>query len=218
LPSLCDTAGEIREDTSYDKRKLSKRFIIVFTVIILVISALLILNSVMPPKFFHGDYPYYPKVADIVNAADAIIVGDVIKAREVKQLMVDVTPNKPEKETIPYTLATVKVTEVIKGTVKIGDEIVIKQLGDYKNKPEQTLYEMDGYLKENSTELMFLCEYDNSPYSPVNPAQGIVSVKSDGSLYSSNRYSLFGYNETGRETDKIDSSIITIKSYVNANY
>jgi hypothetical protein len=179
---------------------------------------------ISPKQFFQGDYPYYPEVMDIVEEADIIIVGDVVDAKKVENLMTDVTPDKSNKEAIPYTLSSIRVTEVVKGNVKVGDVLTIKQLGDYEKKPEETLYKMDGYLEENSRELMFLAEYENSPYSPLNPAQGSVEVKEDGSLYSSNQYSLFGYKGVEAKTktsknnnDTLDSAIEEIKSCIKDN-
>ena len=199
-------------------KRLQKRQMIIFTcTIFTIIFSIAVLSKLLPPRqFFHGDYPHYPKVSDIVDAADVIIAGDVISAREVKHLMVDKTPNKADKETTPYTISTIKVTEVIKGNIKVGDLIEIKQLGDYKNKPELTLYEMNGYLEKDSKELMFLCEYANSPYSPVNPAQGVINIMPDGSLYSANKHSLWGYREAQKETDEIISVLSILKSYVDA--
>lgn len=169
----------------------------------------------MPKPMFHGDYPYYPDVESITDAADIIIVGEVVSAKDVQNLMVDRTPDKENKETTPYTISAIRVKSVIKGDVSVGDIISIKQLGDYKNKPEVTLYKMDGYLSKNTEQLMFLCEYEDSPYSPVNPAQGIVEIK-DEVLYSNNRYSLFGYSETAtqKNVDNLDMAIETIKSVV----
>lgn len=43
---------------------------------------------------FEGDYPYYPDVASITEASDVIVAGDVVTAKDVKDLMVDRTPNK----------------------------------------------------------------------------------------------------------------------------
>jgi hypothetical protein len=187
--------------------------------------ALLICTSLLPKPMIHGDYPYYPDVESITSAADVIVVGEVVTARNVKKLMVDKTSNKTNKEATPYTLSTVKVTNVIKGDVSIGDVITIKQLGDYKNKPEATLHEMDGYLMKETEQLMFLCEYDGSPYSPVNPAQGMVEVK-DGMLHSNNRYSLFGYSSDGvnttadttgsvRTDNSLDAAIESIKQFTD---
>ena len=176
-------------------------------VVLSMALALFICASLLPKPMLHGDYPYYPDVESITNAADVIIVGEVVTARTVKNLMVDKTPNKTEKEATPYTLSTIKVTNVIKGNVNIGDVITIKQLGDYKNKPEATLHEMDGYLMKDTEQLMFLCEYESSPYSPVNPAQGIVEVK-DGTLHSNNKYSLFGYSSDETATNADTSNTI----------
>ena len=186
--------------------------------------ALLICTSLLPKPMFHGDYPYYPDVEEITNAADVIIVGEVVTAKNVKNLMVDKTPNKSDKEVTPYTLSTVKIINVIKGDVDIGDIITIKQLGDYKNMPEATLHEMDGYLAKGTEQLMFLCEYESSPYSPVNPAQGMVEVK-DGILHSNNKYSLFGYSagatttadtaNTIRTDNSLDTAIESIKQFTD---
>jgi hypothetical protein len=74
---------------------------------------------------------------------------------------------------------------------------------------------MDGYLRKGKTELMFLCAYDESPYSPVNPAQGIVEVKDDNILYSSSKYSIFGYsNSTDKGTDTLEIAISEIKTCI----
>ena len=142
-----------------------------------------------------GDYPYYPDVQSITDAADVIIVGEVVTSKYTENLMVDMTPDKESKEETPYTISTVKVTEVLKGNINVGDTITIKQLGNYINQPEATLYEIDGYLKTAQNELMFLAEYENSPYSAVNPAQGMVEVIDGNILYSASRYSLWGYDE-----------------------
>ena len=106
-----------------------------------------------------GDYPYYSDVQSITDAADVIIVGEVIESGNVQDLMVDHTPGKEDKEPIKYTLSTVRVTEVISGNVQVGDIITVKQIGDHQNFPEATLNEIDGYLKDGQEELMFLAEY-----------------------------------------------------------
>lgn len=103
---------------------------------------------------FHGDYPYYPEVSNITEAADIVVVGEVIKSKEVKNLMIDKTPNKKDKETTPYTISTVQVKEVVKGNVNIGDILEIKQLGDYDNHPEGFLYENYGYLSKDQEHLI----------------------------------------------------------------
>ena len=184
----------------------SKKAASVLGVVVLSMAlALLICTSLLPKPMLHGDYPYYPDVESITSAADVIVVGEVVTARNVKKLMVDKTSNKTNKEATPYTLSTVKVTNVIKGDVSIGDVITIKQLGDYKNKPEATLHEMDGYLMKET--------------------EGMVEVK-DGMLHSNNKYSLFGYSSDGvnttadmtgsvRTDNSLDAAIESIKQFTD---
>lgn len=188
----------------------------IFGVILLSLTlTVLLCIGFLPKPMFQGDYPYYPDVESITNAADVIIVGEVLTAREVKNLMVDKTPNKTGKEATPYTLSTIKVVTVIKGNVNIGDVITLKQLGDYKNKPEATLYEMNGYLAKDTEQLMFLREYEDLPYSSVNPAQGIIEVK-NGVLYSNSKYSLFGYSDDiNQTTDSLNTVIESVKQFTD---
>lgn len=190
--------------------RIRKWISIIAIVGVAIIISSLICWHLIPKPMFHGDYPYYPDVESITNAADVIIVGDVVTGGEVKDLIVDTTPNKPDKTPIPYTLSTVKVKEVVKGNVHVGDVLTIKQLGDYKNKPEEALHKIDGYLVKNTEQLMFLSEYNDSPYSPMNPYQGAIQIK-EGVLHSNSEYSLFGFHDD----DSLDSSINIIREYVN---
>lgn len=189
---------------------IQKKRIITAVVLILVSLVLsgLICRQFMPKPMLYGDYPYYPDIESITEAADVIVVGEVVSAKNVQKIMVD-------KECTPYTISTIRISRVIKGDVKVGDTISIKQLGDYKNNPEETLYKMDGYLSKNTEQLMFLCQYEESPYSPVNPAQGIIEVK-DGILYSNNRYSLFGYSKISvkENADDLDLAIEAVKDCI----
>jgi len=201
------------------KKKLISISIIVFSFICIFIFC----KAIIPKPFLQADYMYFTEIEDIIKASDVIVIGNVIKAKEVKHLMVDVTPNKAkeDKETTPYTLSTVQITEVIKGNVKVGDVITIKQLGDYIREPESTLYELDGYLKENNKELMFLCEYDDCPYSPINPGQGLIEVRADGTLYSASTDSFFGYRgddteaHTVEKTDTLQLALERIRACIN---
>lgn len=62
---------------------------------------------------------------------------------------------------------------------------------------------------------MFLYEYADSPYSPISPAQGMIEVKDDNTLYSASKFSLFGYGKTTEKAgsaDTLESSIAEIKA------
>lgn len=195
----------------------TKRNVIVVSALIVVslILTVIIVMNISPKPMFRGDYPYYPDVKSITDAADVIIVGEIVEAKNVQYIMVDKTLNKTDKEKTPYTLSKIKITEVLKGNVNIGDVITIKQLGDYKSKPEETLYKTDGYLSKNTMHLMFLRQYDTSPYSSVNPEQGIIEIKDGQTLYSANKYSLFGYNDgSSKNVDTLNSVIELIKNCI----
>lgn len=205
---------------------LIKKKSFIYGGIIICVSLLLtavLFNYILPKPMLHCDYPYYPDVESITTAADVIVVGEVIESGKVEKIVVDVTPNKQDKESTPYTISKVKIVNVLKGDVCVGDIIEVKQLGDYKSMPEETLHKMDGYLKTDKSSLMFLCEFENSPYSAVNPAQGIIEVKEDGVLYSTSKYSLWGYtdvnvsestNANKQNNDTLDNVIDLIKKNV----
>ena len=195
-----------------DKKKIINASVVIIA--LLVALLIVFLNSFLSSRsMLQGDYPYYSDVQSITDAADVIIVGEVIESGNVQDLMVVQPPGKEDKEPITYTLSTVRVTEVISGNVQVGDIIAVKQIGDHQNFPEATLNEIDGYLKDGQEALMFLAKYENSPYSAVNQTQGLVEVMDNGELYSASKYSLWGYNDTATRTsvDILEDAIAEIK-------
>lgn len=168
------------------------------------------------PRILEADYPYYPEVSDITEAADVIIVGKVLEAENVQKLNVNVDPNtRNDVDPIPYTISKVEVINVIKGNVEVGDILEIKQLGDFKKMPEAFLAETDGYFSTEDSHLLFLASFETSPYSTLNPTQGAVKVLDDQTLYSASKYSLFGYEEKARSTPQtLDDAIAEISKYV----
>lgn len=195
-----------------------KKIINAPVILIALLATLLILFlkvSIFSKPMLQGDYPYYPDVQSMTDAADVIIVGEVMESGKIQNLVTDQTPGKEDKEAIQYTLSTVKITEVISGNVQVGDIITVKQIGDHEKFPESTLHEIDGYLKSGQEQLMFLAAYENSPYSAVNPGQGTVEVLDGGELYSASKYSLWGYREASTRTaqaDTLEDAIAEIKS------
>lgn len=183
---------------------------------ILMISIVLIL-SLSEKRVLKADYPYYSEVEDITIAADAIIVGKVIDAEKVQEMNVNTDPQtKNEVDFIPYTVSKFEAVEVVKGDINVGDIIEVKQLGDFKNIPEATLEEIDGYFKLGNLELLFLASYDDgTPYSTLNPTQGAVQVLEDQTLYSASKYSLFGYETKARSVPQtLDDAIEKISQYI----
>lgn len=182
---------------------MRKRFIFLLLLLLFATSVSCAFNR---NKAFHADYPYYEDIEQLTNAADLIIIGEAVSAKKVEQLKVFLNSD----ETLPFTLCEVKITEVIKGTAKAGEVITVKQYGDYKKNPDSALNKLDGYVKADTTNLMFLSVYENSPASPLNPYQGIVSVEK-GHLYSNSEYSLFGFSSHERVEDAVDSIRIAIE-------
>lgn len=183
---------------------------------ILMISIVLIL-SLSEKRVLKADYPYYSEVEDITIAADAIIVGKVIDAEKVQEMNVNTDPQtRNEVDSIPYTVSKFEAIEIVKGDINVGDIIEVKQLGDFKNIPEATLEEIDGYFKLGNLELLFLASYDDgTPYSTLNPTQGAVQVLEDQTLYSASKYSLFGYETKARSVPQtLDDAIEKISQYI----
>ncbi len=184
--------------------------------IVLVINIVWIF-SLSEKRVLKADYPYYSEVEDITIAADAIIVGKVIDAEKVQEMNVNTDPQtRNEVDSIPYTVSKFEAIEIVKGDINVGDIIEVKQLGDFKNIPEATLEEIDGYFKLGNLELLFLASYDDgTPYSTLNPTQGAVQVLEDQTLYSASKYSLFGYETKARSVPQtLDDAIEKISQYI----
>lgn len=184
--------------------------------IVLVINIVWIF-SLSEKRVLKADYPYYSEVEDITIAADAIIVGKVIDAEKVQEMNVNTDPQtRNEVDSIPYTVSKFEAIEIVKGDINVGDIIEVKQLGDFKNIPEATLEEIDGYFKLGNLELLFLASYDDgTPYSTLNPTQGAVQVLEDQTLYSASKHSLFGYETKARSVPQtLDDAIEKISQYI----
>lgn len=189
---------------------------------IAVVGIVLVINivwifSLSEKRVLKADYPYYSEVEDITIAADAIIVGKVIDAEKVQEMNVNTDPQtRNEVDSIPYTVSKFEAIEIVKGDINVGDIIEVKQLGDFKNIPEATLEEIDGYFKLGNLELLFLASYDDgTPYSTLNPTQGAVQVLEDQTLYAASKYSLFGYETKARSVPQtLDDAIEKISQYI----
>lgn len=117
------------------------------------------------------DYPYSENIRGLARAADTIVVGDVL-ATEKRDININVGPDKDLGPTIhPYTVSTVKVRRVIKGTVSKGDVIEVKQLVEAGGRAAK--------LKDKGLRgVLFLESYSNGiPYSFVNPEQGALLLE-----------------------------------------
>lgn len=141
-------------------------------------------------SMYHADWPYFNNVDELVAEADLIIIGEAVSANRVEALKIFADSD----ETILHTVCEVRVTQVIKGKAEVGEIITVKQLGDYKTMPDSAHNEVEGYVKKDSTNLMFLSVFDSVPAEPLNPFQAVVSIE-DGKLVSKSKYSWFGYEQ-----------------------
>ncbi len=152
-------------------------------------------------KTMSGDYPYYSDTSELAKEADVIVVGDVTKVNKAEKININADAEKrelnKEEDLVTYTVSDVKITEVIKGDVKVGDTIRIKQLGDKNNMVDTATVDNGGYLKKDSDHVFFLKSYidinPDMPYSLLNPAQGQIEfsentskVGSQNKLFKSN--------------------------------
>ena len=185
---------------------IKKEFQIITSVIIIIIIALIFIlrpNNTKPVIL--TEWPYYPDTKSITEEADVIIIGNVVSEKDVKSI-----------QSRPYTISTVKVSRVIKGNVNIGDVISISQLGDYKRYPESTLQRIDGYLSKNDECLIFLAEFNNLPYTPLNPNQGIIWIQKGFKLYSESPLALYGYSDIEKSNEvSIETAIDEVSGYVD---
>ncbi|MCL2320986.1 MAG: hypothetical protein FWC47_02640 [Oscillospiraceae bacterium] len=164
--------------------KLKLFFIGCISLIIAISGILLITSNNTTAKTqkvaIYADYPSYDNLQNLIDKADTIIKGKVIDFNYSYLNIIE----KPESDneflnpggekdtsSIPYTIFTVEINKVYKGSVNKKDIIEIKQLGG-------TLGNIE-YIDKNAAKLniggnyiFFLETYPNSPASLLNPIQG----------------------------------------------
>ena len=134
-------------------------------------------------------YENYDEADDI---ADTVVIGEVIKVNEPKELVTGETINTitGEKEPIGhiYTVSEVKVSKVIKGKYSAGDIIKIKQFGGSYKEVGYDEHNMYGtvYYQTGERYLFFLGSYEDAPCSTINPQQGDMLIK-DGKIKARNK-------------------------------
>lgn len=156
-----------------------------------------------------GDYPSYPDLESLVSSSDAIIIGKVKKVNSpnIIDYKVVIDPSLPEetKNTLKnmqlpyyvYTVSDVEIEKVIKGDLKVGDNIAIKQMGGtFENKKYVT--EDVRFFNNGSKRVIFLKDFrkdfgEDMPFSTLNPIQGDMEIV-DGKLRPNGNSKIFKYN------------------------
>ena len=124
----------------------------------------------------HFDYPVYNDVDTLSNDAKIIVTGSIIKDSVTREININAGENRDKAPTnFIYTISELKVEKVLKGDVKVGDILEIKQAGGTDTN-KTTLVEGAKYLRTDDRGLFFLSEkyVFDIPYDMINPDQGFV--------------------------------------------
>lgn len=131
------------------------------------------------------DYTYYNNYDEMNSRVDLVFIGEVVKVNDPKDMVVGYTTNTltGQKKNVRdiYAVSEVRVDKVIKGSIKPGDIVKVKQMGG--------LYGVD-YLKTGERHLLFLESYETVPSSPINPHQGNIPIVK-GKLKKTNSLQFF---------------------------
>ncbi|MFM9329852.1 hypothetical protein [Paenibacillus mesotrionivorans] len=163
---------------------MNSSYIKIMTAIIIVISMFSISacgaksGNKAPVVESHADWHSFKSIEELALYSDLIVVGVVEQVKNPVKRNMSLSENQPPLYEIA-TLSDVKVTEVLKGNVKGGDLIEIKQEGGLY---EGTQYVTDGveFVKEKGEYILFLRAFDkykaNVPYAIINPKQGLIQL------------------------------------------
>ena len=186
------------------KKKVRKSNILLSMLVILV-AIIAVAWYKMPLGEIEADYPFYNSMDELVDRADLIIIGEAISSGKVKKLNVNADKESREDnedKLTPYTISEVRVNQVIKGDVSVGETITVKQLVDINRKPEARLKDIDGYLKKGTQYVMFLKGYKeiglDVPYSILNPDQGALKITNAA-------ININGYNPLFNDSESLSS-------------
>lgn len=143
-----------------------------------------------------ADYPTYDTPADLVDSADLVIQGRVLKTRVEEAYPDSNAETDPalnpqagldaseleEIDPIVLTVATVMVTEVIKGDVRVGQRVEVSQLGGRLDGVEYVDRGTHLVVPRNAEYVFVLAEHSAAPFDLLNPEQGLYEVAPGGGL------------------------------------
>lgn len=131
-------------------------------------------SEVTPLLGVYVDYEIYDSIKELSEVSTIIIKGEVAKvhAPEVIKLA-----DLPDGKTLEYvfTVSDVRVIETMKGDIKPGETIQVKQYGGlYKGAKYRT--DAPELFAEDMQGIFFLETYDGVPASCINPTQGFLKI------------------------------------------
>lgn len=162
-------------------------------------------NAASETVVLSADYPVYDSIESAIEEADLIVKGEYIGS-EVDLLYPTLeTEGDPESNpqqgiapegvdlkemAIVTTVSQLRITEVLKGDMNVGDIIEVSQLGGE--------YDEVNYNEESTTLLsevdvpevaLFLNQTSDTTFDLINPAQGIFIVEGEAVKAPSNQES-----------------------------
>ncbi|MDM7829964.1 hypothetical protein [Cellulomonas edaphi] len=159
-------------------------------VVLLVVGVLALAGCSSDPEVVvsYADYPAYSTPQEIVDAADAVVRGTVTGSRvkeDRPEVSTDGDPSLnpqagldevPDVPGVVVTISTVRVEEVVKGDVAVGDLIEVAQLGglydgvQYVEAATTTLEEGSDYV------LLLAAHGAEVPFDLLHPVQAMYTV------------------------------------------
>ncbi len=140
-----------------------------------------------------GSYMYYNNYEELDKRADIVLVGEVIKVNVPEELRIS-----RNNETSVYTVSEFRVDKAIKGNIKRGDIVEVKQYGGNYNGVDYLESEAgSNYFQLGERHLLFLASYEDfewyCPCSLINPLQGNIII-SNGKTKRTNNYQFINDN------------------------
>ena len=134
-----------------------------------------------------GSYTYYNNYDELDSRANLVLVGEVIKVNPPEELQIS-----SNNETQVFTVSQFRVDKAIKGNIKRGDIVEVKQYGGNYNGVDYLESEAgSNYFQLGERHLLFLESYEEcewySPCSLINPLQGNIII-SNGKTKRTNNY------------------------------
>jgi len=179
---------------------MKKFFSVAFCCFVLVIqlSGCGSVNSVM-----HGTPPSFQSQVKLIAASDFIFYGEVIKEYKAEKINISAEKSKEAKinedNRVLYTVFDFRVDEAIKGNIKSGDIIKVKQLGDKIKAQVSEIVDAGGYFKTGGKYVLFLASFEDilpgTPYETLSPTVGHLEIIDD--MVNVSKYNkLFVNNES----------------------
>jgi len=123
----------------------------------------------------HADFIGYSNIKDLTDSADAIVIGEVVNVNPPILITHGKFDDGSPWEDV-FTVSDVEVKKVLKGSLKPGQMIQVKQWGgEYQG----TRYIVDGeseFFSKNMRGIFFIQMYKDVPASCLNPYQGFVKI------------------------------------------